>query len=169
MIDTPNPSEHAQQERERQAQKIEQLLTRALHELPARHAPRTLEARVRGELQRRAAQPWWRQRFANWPLLARAPFVAICTVLGGVAVFGGNSTMATLNSLYVSGALAALPAHQASSLWSLSAALAALPAHVISPLWLYAALAAGAVLYAALFGLGAVAYRTLYLKPLGGR
>jgi hypothetical protein len=34
----------------------------------------------------------------------------------------------------------------------------------IPPEWLYAALAAGAILYGALFGLGAAAYRTLYLK-----
>jgi hypothetical protein len=33
----------------------------------------------------------------------------------------------------------------------------------VPPDWLYGAMAAGAVLYAALFGLGAAAYRTLYL------
>jgi hypothetical protein len=38
----------------------------------------------------------------------------------------------------------------------------------VSPVWLTAALAAGALLYVMLFGLGAVAYRTLYFKPLGG-
>jgi hypothetical protein len=31
--------------------------------------------------------------------------------------------------------------------------------------WLYGAMAAGVLLYTALFGLGAVAYRTLYLNP----
>jgi hypothetical protein len=31
--------------------------------------------------------------------------------------------------------------------------------------WLYGAMAGGAILYAALFGLGAAAYRTLYLNP----
>jgi hypothetical protein len=31
--------------------------------------------------------------------------------------------------------------------------------------WLYGGIAAGAMLYVILFGLGAAAYRTLYLQP----
>jgi hypothetical protein len=34
----------------------------------------------------------------------------------------------------------------------------------VPPTWLYEGAAVGAVLYALLFGLGAAAYRTLYLK-----
>jgi hypothetical protein len=34
--------------------------------------------------------------------------------------------------------------------------------------WLYGTMAAGTILYAALFGLGAAAYRTLYLHPSAG-
>jgi hypothetical protein len=36
---------------------------------------------------------------------------------------------------------------------------------VIPPLWLYGSLAIGIFLYVTLFGLGAAAYRTLYLQP----
>jgi hypothetical protein len=36
--------------------------------------------------------------------------------------------------------------------------------HAIPPLWLYGAAAFGFVLYALLFGLGTVAYRTLYVE-----
>ena len=41
----------------------------------------------------------------------------------------------------------------------------ALLVRVIPPAWLYGVFAAGAMLYAVLFGLGAAAYRTLYLRP----
>ena len=43
--------------------------------------------------------------------------------------------------------------------------LAAVLFRVIPPLWLYGALGAGVFLYVMLFGLGAAAYRTLYLQP----
>ncbi len=42
--------------------------------------------------------------------------------------------------------------------------LAALIVRAVPPEWLYAGLAVSAALYAALFGLGAAAYRTLYLN-----
>jgi hypothetical protein len=45
--------------------------------------------------------------------------------------------------------------------------LAALPTHFVPPVWLDAALAAGAVLYAMLFALGAFGYRALYLNSPG--
>jgi hypothetical protein len=47
--------------------------------------------------------------------------------------------------------------------------LAALLAHTPPPAWAYEAIAVCAVLYAILFGLGAVVYRALYLQPLNGR
>jgi hypothetical protein len=43
--------------------------------------------------------------------------------------------------------------------------LAALLVRVIPPLWLYGGLGLGILLYVMLFGLGAAAYRTLYLWP----
>jgi hypothetical protein len=42
-------------------------------------------------------------------------------------------------------------------------------ARVVPPVWFYGALCLGAALYAVLFGLGAFAYRTLYLTPSNGR
>jgi uncharacterized membrane protein YcfT len=47
--------------------------------------------------------------------------------------------------------------------------LAALIARAVPTIWLYEGMAIGAVLYAALFGLGAALYRTLYLQPRLGR
>ena len=43
--------------------------------------------------------------------------------------------------------------------------IAAVLVRIIPPLWLYGGLALGIMLYVALFGLGAAAYRTLYLRP----
>ena len=42
--------------------------------------------------------------------------------------------------------------------------MAALVSRLVPPLWIYLALTVGALLYTALFGLGAFAYRTLYLQ-----
>src|ERR1700738_3597831 len=91
---TPNESHEASE-----SQTLERLLDRALRELPLRRAPLTLESRVFGELQRRAALPWWRRSFAHWPLLARAAFLVICGVLIRLAFLGGATAVAGVRSL----------------------------------------------------------------------
>ena len=74
--------------------KLERFIHRALRELPAPAAPRTLEARVLAEIERRAGLPWWRKNFAHWPLAARAVF--LLGALGAVyaawtfAIAGGS-------------------------------------------------------------------------------
>jgi hypothetical protein len=149
--------------------KLEELLARTLRDLPTRRAPGTLEARVLGGLERRAAQPWWRRSFAHWPLSARMALVVVCIGCTGLEFLGSQWTMATVAALTPGNAMALFPAPQALGLLSVATALADVPLRLISPLWLYSGLAAGAVLYVMLFGLGAAAYRTLYLKPLDGR
>ena len=138
---------------------LERWLQRVLRELPSRRAPGTLQARVLGELQRRAVQPWWRRSFAHWPLPARLAFVAICIGCTGLALLGGDWTVTALGSLGSGAAKTMLPVQQA---WGLISAVAR---RLMSSIWLYPALSAAAALYAMLFGLGAVAYRTLYLEP----
>jgi hypothetical protein len=123
---------------------LERLLDRTLHELPLRRAPFTLESRVLGELERRAALPWWRRSFAYWPLLARAAFLVICGGLIRLAFLAGATTVAGVRSLS----------------W-------ASLARTEPPTWAYEGIAVCAVLYAVLFGLGAAVYRTLYLQPPG--
>jgi len=145
-------------------QKLERVLGQALHGLPLRRAPASLESRVIGELERRAAQPWWQASFASWPVAARVVFVLTCaaliaaTILGGVAYLGDRS----LNE-----AAAALLSWVNPLLTVLSSAggLVALLIRVIPPIWLYGSLGLGVFLYVTLFGLGAAAYRTLYLQP----
>jgi hypothetical protein len=149
--------------------KLERVLVRTLRDLPSRTAPGTLEARVLGELQRRASQPWWRRSFAHWPMPARMAFVAVCIGFIGLGLLGGDWTTTTVGILHPALVLTVLPSHQALGLLSVAIALADVPTRVISPLWLYSALAAAAALYGTLFGLSAFAYRTLYLTPHGGR
>jgi hypothetical protein len=139
---------------------LEQLLDRTLRELPLRRAPATLEARVCGELARRSARPWWRRSFAQWPLPARAAFLVLCAVLIRLAFMGGSAAVAGVHSLPW--------ARQAGVLVASLANLTAAIARISPPAWLYEGLAVCGVLYAVLFGLGAVLYRMLYLQSTAG-
>ena len=147
------------------AEKLEQTLSQALRGLPLRRAPVTLEARVVNELARRAALPWWRGSFANWPAAARAAFVVLCaglvavTILGGVSAYLGGRSVNEVSALLLSWL------HPFLVVMSSAGGLAALLVHVIPPLWWYGGLALAIFLYVTLFGLGAAAYRTLYLRP----
>jgi hypothetical protein len=133
------------------------LLDQTLRDLPPRPAPGRLELRVFAELRRRAAQPWWHRRFAYWPWPARMVFVVVCMGSSALALVGGQWTVASLASV----------AQYATGLLSTVTLLASLPTHFVPPVYLDAALAAGAVLYAMLFALGAFGYRALYLNSPG--
>ncbi len=146
-------------------QKLEQAVSQALNGLPLRRAPGTLEARVIAELARRAALPWWRVSFANWPMGARIAFVLVCaalvaaTILGGASAYLGGSTWSSAFAAVLSWL------HPVLAVMSSAGALATLLLRVIPPVWLYGLLGLGIFLYVMLFGLGAAAYRTLYLWP----
>ncbi len=146
-------------------QGLERLLDRTLRELPLRRAPPSLEARVLAELRRRAALPWWRRSFTNWPLFARAGFLATCMALVGLALLGGAWAVARLTAFNASGAPSMFWVRQALAALGGAGKLAALIAGAVPPQWLYTGIAFSTALYAALFGLGAAAYRTLYLNP----
>lgn len=139
----------------------ERLLDRALHGLPLRRAPVTLERRVFAELERRAALPWWRRSFGYWPPLARAVFLVICGALIKLAFLGGATAVAGIRSLSWT--------REAGVLVVSAGNLAAMLALTPPPAWADEAIAVCAVLYAILFGLGAAMYRALYLQPLNGR
>jgi len=149
--------------RDDKEQDLERLLDRTLRELPARRAPPTLESRVLGELARRAALPWWRHSFAHWPRAARTVFVLTCCGLSGLARLGGAWAVVGVRSLHETGALSMPWGRQAMTIMGVAGELTALLADAVPPTWLYDGLAVSAVLYAALFGLGVAAYRTLYL------
>jgi hypothetical protein len=145
-------------------QKLEQALAEALKGLPLRRAPGTLELRVVDELERRAALPWWRVSFMHWPAAARVAFVIVCialvaaTFLGSVFAFVGDRSFNEAAALVLSWVQPLL------AVMSSAGGVATLLVRVIPPLWLYGGMALGIMLYLALFGLGAAAYR-LYLRP----
>jgi len=149
--------------------RLEQLLERSLRALPARRAPMGLESRVLRELERRAARPWWHRSYGYWPSGARTAFVFVCAALAVLVLAGGNWTFDAIRSLHDSGALSMTSAHRISASLTAARDLWSLLMNAVPSEWLRVGLATGTVLYAVLFGLGAAAYRTLYLAPLNGR
>jgi hypothetical protein len=144
--------------------KAERRLHELIRGLPLRRAPATLESRVCRELERRAARPWWRRGFSQWPGGARASFVAVCCAVVGLTAGDGPATMFARALL----AAASRPlswTHATIAVVRSAGAVAALLIRVIPVTWIYFGLAAGVVLYAALFGLSAAGYRALYLQP----
>jgi hypothetical protein len=146
-------------------QELERAVSGALKGLPLCRAPSTLLSRVLNELERRAALPWWRVSFTHWPAAPRVAFVATCFALVAATILGGISVLAGARPLSEVAALVLSWLHPFLAVVSSAGGVAALLLRLIPPLWLYGGMALGAVLYVALFGLGAAAYRTLYLKP----
>jgi hypothetical protein len=132
-----------------------------VHNLPLRRAPASLEAAVLAEIARRAALPWWRLSFAQWPAGARIVFVLVCLALVVLTLLAGG--------LHQFGAVPLAFVQGVANGVSAALGFAAIFVRLIPSPWLYAGLLVGALLYALLFGLGAFAYRTLYLAPLHGR
>jgi hypothetical protein len=143
---------------------LERLIGTALRQLPLRQAPPGLESRVLRELERRAALPWWSRSIAHWPLAARALFVAICIGLAGAAWLAAPWAATGIEALHDS-AVSTPWAHEVLAITSIAGELLALFARIVPPAWLHEALTVSALLYVALFGIAAAAYRILYLRP----
>lgn len=148
-----------------QERTIERRVHEALRGLPPARAPRTLEARVLDAIEGRAAAPWWRSSFAQWPWAARAGFLGASLALVLAAILIGQAPA-------VGGSFAAFQAHplmvvpgvsQAQALLATFAVLRTALARAIPTGWIYFAFLLGGLLYALLFGLGTAAYRALYL------
>jgi len=84
--------------------------------------------------------------------------VPMCVVLIAVALMGGADAAAGMHNLTW--------LREAGGLLLLAGNVVALLSQVTPPAWLYGAIAVCAVLYAVLFALGAIVYRTLYLSPM---
>jgi hypothetical protein len=117
-------------------QKLERIIHHALRAQPLRTAPRTLEARVLNEIERRTTTAWSSTAFMRWPLPARAAFVLVCVAMAKLLL---DATT-----------------------WGASHVLAALRFIPLS--WVVGGLTFAAIMYTALFGLGALAYRTLSIE-----
>jgi hypothetical protein len=143
---------------------LEKRIHRTLRALPERQAPQSLENRVLAELSRRAALPWWRRSYLQWPLAMRAGFVVLSTAAGATLIW-------VMYGIRSSGELAEIAAHVSQHFQWLAIAQAVGAsliqaggdlARAIPPLWLYTGLGVLAACYATLAGVGAAAYRAFF-------
>jgi hypothetical protein len=143
---------------------MEARVGQALRTLPARRAPGTLESRVLDSLARRAPLPWWRRGFGEWPAAARVAFGVTSVALVVLTVLAAATASRDLGSLGASRAISTPVLHDASVFFVIARTLSASLTSILSSSWVLGYLIAGAVLYAALFGLAIAGYRTLYLS-----
>ncbi|HWK73014.1 MAG TPA: hypothetical protein VNQ81_01995 [Povalibacter sp.] len=141
---------------------LERLIGTAVRGLPPRRAPHTLETQVLAEIERRLALPWWRMSYAHWPAPVRLLFLIACAALIALVIRASGWVISDVQS----GALAnSLPSiAPAATSMSATIAVASSVARIIPPLWIYCGLGLVAVMYTTLFGIGATAYRTLYVN-----
>ena len=145
-------------------EKLELAVDSLLREQPLRRAPATLEARVLAQIAlRQAPLPWWRKGFTHWPVAARAVFLIASYGFIRLALAGAVYAIAFVRSGEVAGGAISW-ANTGAGAISAIGSLAALLVRAVPPLWLYGMAAFGVALYAVLFGLGTVAYRTLYVQ-----
>ena len=142
---------------------LEQLVGSVLRQQPLRQAPATLEARVLRELALQAAHPWWQLGFSRWPMAARILFLPLGLSLVRLSFLTTARLVSLWDSIQQS---APASAAQSGLRWfeNLGLALQALGNVVTRDLpqwWVYGGAGLALLIYAALFGLGAVAVRTL--------
>lgn len=164
--------------RERRGRRLEQLVDRALSELPLREAPASLERRVLAAIEHRTAPEgalvasdrrgrFGRVGFTGWSLAARAALLAACLASVAVVLLGLKELAARTAMLpadpSIAGRLQALrDAARA------TAALGALLARLIRMIpseWLLGGLLAAVAVYSLVFALIAVGYSMLYATP----
>lgn len=145
-------------------ERLEQLIHRELRALPPRQAPRTLEARVLAALEHQAAVAWYHKSWIYWPAAVKAVFLAFATGVSGAAI----AAFYLVSQGADTSALTTAVTQRFSGIATLYRVFTWLGNYAgdtiasIPSLWLYGGLACFAGMYAACFGLGAAAYRTLY-------
>jgi hypothetical protein len=147
----PSPENHEQ--------RLEQLMRKTLQGLPSRRAPGSLEERVLAELARRAALPWWRKSYIDWPLPARCAFLLVSGGVAKLAIMAVVWVMLGFETAPLLERFRALADLGDSIIEFCQAVL-----HSIPPFWIYGGLAVIALMYATLVGVGAFAYRTFHTR-----
>jgi hypothetical protein len=135
-------------------EEIERQITRALQSQPPRRAPSTLERRVLAQIEAGATAVGWRLGFAHWPIAARVAFLAASVGVVKIALLVATWLSTPLDSPAVS---VQLPS-QITWLQTLFVAIGS-AFHTVPSLWVHAGIAVLALMYVALFGIGASAYR----------
>jgi hypothetical protein len=145
-------------------QELEQLIHSTLRSLPARRAPRSLEARVLAAIEQQAMIPWYHKSWSYWPAAVRAAFLVGAAIVstGTMVAFNLMSQGAEANALAqaVTSRFQFVTQLFGAAAWTIQFIGRSIGS--IPPLWLYGGLATFAALYATFFGLGAAAYRTLH-------
>jgi hypothetical protein len=135
---------------------LERLVTRALRNQPLRRAPVTLERRVLAQIESGAVVAGWRRGFMHWPVAARLVFLVASI---------GFVKLALSIAMWLATPLASpafsfdLPSQMAwlQTLWVAIASIA----RTVPSVWVHAGIAFLVLMYVALFGIGATAYRTV--------
>src|SRR5258706_11717840 len=145
----------------------EQFIDAVLRRQPLRRAPAGFEARVLQRLAQQAARPWWVQGFSRWPKAARLLFLPLAVGCVPLLFRAASSLSALLQTARQSAPLSAAQsaASTVSSLGHTAQTLADVVMRAIPSIWIYGGVGLAALLYAALFGLCAAAFRTLVLTP----
>lgn len=145
---------------------LERSVDAALRAQPMRRAPPGLTARVLEQIERRRAAPWWRKGFLHWPWAARGGLLLASAAAAGLAVAATTWLAEAVRSAPVPEALGrfASALHGAATLASTLGRTAAELLPAASPALLHFAAIGAMLAYALVFGIGAIAYRTLYLN-----
>ena len=145
----------------------EQFVDAVLRRQPLRRAPAGFEARVLQRLAQQAARPWWVQGFSRWPKAAQLLFLPLAVGCVPLLFRAASSLSALLQTARQSAPLSAAQsaASTVSSLGHTAQTLADVVMRAIPSIWIYGGVGLAALLYAALFGLCAAAFRTLVLTP----
>jgi hypothetical protein len=125
---------------------LERQLTRVLQEQPLRRAPGSLEQRVLAQIAAEGATARWRRGFTHWPVAARIAFLAASAGVMNL-VFGAPALPFDLPS-------------QVAWVQTLFVAMGSV-VRTVPSLWIHTGLIILMVMYAAVFGIGASAYRTV--------
>jgi len=146
------------------SERLEFLVDHLARNQPLRRAPASLEQRVLAQVAlQQASVPWWRKGFTNWPLPARAAFLLASYGFVRLALAGVMSVTSFIGSREAAGTAVSWVSSSAETV-SAAASMVSFVMRAIPPTWLYGSIAVGFALYAVLFGLGTVAYRTLYVQ-----
>ncbi len=135
---------------------LQKFVDRVLREQPLRRAPADLSNRVLTILEQRASRAWWQMGFNEWPALARVLFIIVSIAVVAVALEIPAWLLEAVDTRFP------LSFSRGIALWQVARSVSSSIASSIPMEWVYGIVAAIAALYAAFFGVGAAAYRTLY-------
>jgi hypothetical protein len=146
---------------------LEPFIDSILRQQPLRRAPPGFEARVLRQLAQQSTRRWWLQGFNRWPKVAQLLFLPLAVSFVPLLFRAAGALGALLQSARQSVPLSAAQsaATTVGSLGHTAQTLADVVMREIPSVWIYGGVGLAALLYAALFGLCAAAFRTLVLTP----